>query len=291
MLIKLMFSLCLSMFMASIAFAQDGTYQQVINGGCSDENCSGCQDGACSSGGYDGGSSSCGNNDDWDHDFYNCCRKSIFDYEVCDPCCKKPYVSVFGGATAVEDFQREVLTSSAPFTIETQGANLVDGYGVGGAVGFRVHPLLRLEAEYSYRFNKVGNWSTGVETDGVLTSLTTEAATGRVYSHAGMFNSLFDLSQRRVRCANLYAGGGIGVLTIDAEVATATTDYTSDDSQFAWQLIGGVNYPVNDRVEIFTEYRYLASDNLDVFDATAGADFGDFDYSSHNVFMGLRFNR
>ena len=234
----------------------------------------------------------CSNVDVWDHDFYNCCRKSRFDFdEICDPCCRKPYVSFFGGATTVEDFFREITTATAPLTLERQGANLVDGYGLGAAIGYRVHNYLRIEAEYSYRFNKVEDWFTGIETDGALTSLTQEPATGRIYSHAGMFNMIADLSQRRVRCFNLHAGAGLGILTVDAEVTTATNTYISDDSQFAYQLIGGVTYPWSDRLEFFSEYRYLSSDGLDVVDAATGAAFGDFGYDSHNLFFGLRINR
>lgn len=275
MLFKFALGVCVSLLTLSASVAQcqsgcsdcdqeSGVYQEVISG-------------------------ECGSSSDWDHDFYDCCRKSRFDSEVLDACCEKVYFSVFGGATSIEDFHREVVTGAT--TVDLEGADLVDGYILGGAVGHRVHQHFRLEAEYSYRFNRASSWFTATETNGIQTAFAAVPATGRVYSHAGMFNALYDFSQRRVRCPNFYGGGGIGVLTIDADITAAATNYVSDDSQFAYQIIGGVNYPVSQRIEVFGEYRFLGAEDLDVFDATAGTPFGDFDYNSHSLLLGLRFNR
>ena len=156
---------------------------------------------------------------------------------------------------------------------------------MGAAIGYRVHRQLRLEAEYSYRFNKAESWFTQIDNNGVPTSFTQVGATGRLYSHAGMFNAIFDLSKRRIRCANAYFGVGMGVLTIDADITAAGINYTSDDSRFAYQLIGGVNYTLTQRIELFADYRYLAADDLNLTNTTGGVPFGDVDFRSHNLFL------
>ncbi len=272
---------CLSLLMTTVAWAQ-----------C---NCADCSSGETISGdgvyhnvvgGEVTGSSDGGSTDDWDHEFYSCSRKTLFNTEICDSCCQRPYISVFGAATTVENFFRDLQVGPAN---EEFGANLLDGYSVGGALGLRIHQQARVEIEYSYRFNRVENLFTTTDIMGTPPTTVITPGFGRVYSHAGMFNTIYDFSRRRVRCPNLYIGGGIGVLTIDAIFSDGVNTFTSDDSQFAFQFIGGVNYVVSEKVELFGEYRFLGANDLDVFDVTAGAPEGDFDYHSHNFFFGLRY--
>lgn len=228
-------------------------------------------------------------NGPWDRDFYSCSHKSMSEDQVCDPCCGKSYFSLFGGATSIENFHRQIALG--PNMTETQGPALLDGLALGGALGYRVHPQLRLEAEYTYRNNKPEAWFTGVETGGVLTSLTRDPAAGLVETHSLMFNSVYDLTRPRVGCANLYGGGGIGLLHANSTIAIPATTYDISDTAFAWQLIGGVNFPINQRVDIFTEYRYLGADSFNVVDTATLLPFGDFNYDSHNVMFGFRINR
>ncbi len=234
----------------------------------------------------------CSGASDWERPFYKCCNHTMSDYEICDPCCGGAlYLASYFGATAVENFHRQIILNPLTNSVETEGPSVLDGFGLGTAVGYRVHPQLRLELDYSFRRNESGDWFTGVETAGVLTSLTRVDAAGEIDSHALMVNSVFDLTRRRLRCASVYGGGGIGILTVDADIAIPTANYDVADSAFAWQLIGGVNYPLTRKLEGFLEYRYLGADKLDVTDVATGLPFGDFDYDSHNVFAGFRLYR
>jgi opacity protein-like surface antigen len=236
-----------------------------------------------------GGDAGCSDVGPWDRDFFGCGHKSMSDEQVCDPCCGKSYFSLFGGATHVENFHRQIALSAT--MTETQGPALLDGYALGGALGYRVHPQLRLEAEYTYRNNKPEAWFTGVETSGVLTALARDPAAGIVETHSLMFNSVYDVTRPRVGCANLYGGGGIGLLHANSVIAIPASTYDISDTAFAWQLIGGVNFAVNHRVDVFTEYRYLGADSFNVVDTATLLPFGDFNYDSHNVMFGFRINR
>ncbi len=233
----------------------------------------------------------CGGSDmgDWGHSIYGCCHQMPLEGPVCDPCCCGLwYFSGFGGGTFVENFHRQIRIPPVATTLETQGPSVLDGYGIGTAIGCRVHSQLRFEGEYTYRYNGVGDWFTGVETSGVLTSLTRDPAEGNLLSHSLMFNSLMDVSKPRVGCANLYGGGGIGIVHVESTIQIPATTYDVSDSTFAWQLIGGVNYAVSAQMDLFVEYRYLGADALNVIDTATGIPFGDFDYDTHSVFLGAR---
>lgn len=293
MLFKLLLSLIVSATTASMAWGQcgcsncsntGGAYTEVVNAGVQSDCTGGCNQESC---GCNQSSSSCGNSHHWDDPYFDCCRTTPFDYQICDPCCRKPYVSMFGGGTAIDNFNRTLVIDPIADIVEYQGAQVDEGYGMGVAVGYRVHPVVRVELEYSYRFNEAESWFTLTETAGVATASTSEVAAGPVKTHAGMFNVVADLSMRRIRCLNVYGGGGIGMINIDSTITTAADVYTSDNSAFAWQFIGGANFPLSRQVELFTEYRYLGADKLQ-FNNGAGAVFGDFEYDAHNLFAGVR---
>jgi opacity protein-like surface antigen len=229
---------------------------------------------------------------DWERPFFDCCNHDQTDYLICDPCCGEAfYVASYFGATSVENFHRQIVLNFANDTVETQGPSVLDGFGAGAAIGFRVHPQFRLELDYSFRRNESGDWYTGVETGGVLTSLAVTDAAGEIDSHALMANSIFDLTRRRLRCVNVYGGGGIGMLAVDSDIVIPTATYDVADTAFAWQLIGGANFPLSKKVELFLEYRYLGAEKLDVTDVATGLPFGEFDYDSHNLFTGVRLYR
>lgn len=109
----------------------------------------------------------------------------------------------------------------------------------------------------------------------------------------------FDLSTKTVMVNYLkevpfgsatgYFGGGIGWAwtTMDGDIDTI--QYGSTDDGFAWQLIAGMDFPVTERLALFTQYRYLVLD-----EATFTTDFGDFSNTteenptSHSVLVGAR---
>lgn len=108
-----------------------------------------------------------------------------------------------------------------------------------------------------------------------------------------MFNFLVDMAPRTVGCPNAYIGGGIGVLYVDSDIETDIASFNVDDTSFAFQGIVGVNMPFRDRVDLFTEYRYLGADSIRVSrtDATGTESLGAFRFDSHSLVFGLRFLR
>ena len=199
--------------------------------------------------------------------------------------CPRNYVSFFGGYSNIDDFQREVSTGG---TLDITSAQMLDGWGIGGAIGRQIHPLFRIESEFAYRSHEAGNWREETFTNGILTATNTVGAAGSLATYSWLNNFVIDFPPRRQGRPNFYAGGGIGILFADGNIVTATNTYNVSDSSFAYQFLAGLNIPLRDRIDWFTEYRFTGATNVTVDDLTTPASLGSFDLESHNVFFGIR---
>jgi opacity protein-like surface antigen len=207
-----------------------------------------------------------------------------------DPCADVPhcghYLSIFGGYSDIDNFERTLETIG---TTNILGARLDDDWCYGLSIGRQYHPHGRIEFEYTYRENGVQSWfENEFDNTGLLVSSTVSPAVGDMRLHSGVINLLFDLYDRQLGRPGLYLGGGIGSIYIDSAFTVGPTTYDVDDTSFAYQFIGGVNYPVSQRVDLYTEYRYLGADYLDVDDVTNVQSLGDFTIDVHHLFFGAR---
>jgi len=157
--------------------------------------------------------------------------------------------------------------------------DLENGWTAGGGVG-RYSGLFggsRFELEGSYTSNEVGYLSYAgfalpadfeIKTKAVMVNFLKEVP----FQHAtGYFG----------------AGAGWGWTTMDGDIDTI--EYGSTDDGFAWQLIAGIDFPITERLALFTQYRYLV-----LSEASFTTDFGDFtnttddDPASHAILVGAR---
>jgi opacity protein-like surface antigen len=211
------------------------------------------------------------------------------DVNTCCETCGFHYFGIFGGASDVDNFEREFASGSNK---RIDGAKLRDSWAGGATVGRRWHPHSRGEFEFTFRDASVARWfDQTFNSSGALSMSSTTAATGSVQSYSGMFNILFDLEERTIGRPNLYLGGGLGSLYVDADVATAANAYEAHDTSFAYQFIAGLAFPIGQPWDFFAEYRYLGADYIGVDNLTTGQGLGDFGYDSHNVFIGVRVGR
>lgn len=243
------------------------------------------------SGGFDGGntgsyfsepqSSSCpGGN----------CELSPGSGSTCNPAFQcTEYFSVFGGAVDIDNFERKILVGN---NTQVEGAKFRDDWAWGAAIGRQVDPHGRVEFEFTFRDTPAASWFVQeFDPTGVLLTNDFTPATGDLQTYSGMVNIVFDLYQRTAGCAGLYLGAGLGALYVDTDIVTATESFASHDTSFAYQFIGGVNYALTQRVDLFGEFRYLGADYINVDNLTTGVSLGDFSIDTNNIFFGVRVRR
>ena len=214
------------------------------------------------------------------------------------------YLSLFGGVSFLDNFDSRFTFDNGidgELGIRETGFSMDDGVASGASIGRYFFRQGRVEGEYTYRDNSVGEFETFTYSDDLstpqindtLVDSTSVPAVGSIESSSFMVNFLFDLKPRTVGCMNAYLGGGIGALAVDGDAVAGTTVYNFDDAAFAFQGIAGVNYPVRERLDLFTEYRYLGSDNVRVeqTDMAGTVSLGAFRFDSHNVVFGIRLLR
>ena len=121
-----------------------------------------------------------------------------------------------------------------------------------GALGMRLSPQLRLEAEFSSRTNDF----TRMDLDGSGSF----AADGDLRSRFAFMNLYYDFNVPwKLRP---YVGGGVGYgwhsgRIIDLTGAAVSTSF--EDSGLAWNAGGGVKYRASDTVSLTAGYRYVDS--------------------------------
>ena len=212
----------------------------------------------------------------------------------CEPAvCCGPYVSLFGGLTTFDNFEFEIATGAG--VVEERSLDADEGYAFGFAIGEQFLPRARAEFEVNYsdsEFDAFGLIETttanGVST---ITNSETELAVGDIETIGVMANVLYDFSPRCIGRFNLYGGGGVGAIYANGTAVTATRSLNVNDASFAYQIIAGANRPINQRVDVFAEYRFVHASTLTVVEQIANQNLGGFQMENNNLFFGMRFRR
>ena len=140
---------------------------------------------------------------------------------------------------------------------------------------------LRTEIEFSFRENEL----TSLTAPGNPNFIPVDTENPAVRSFAGMANAIWEFVDFPSNRLKPYVGVGFGFVNVVTESTFVGLDtlegLDGSDSSFAYQVIGGVNFAVNETVDVFGEYRYLKADSLQL--GSSG-----FDYETSNVFGGVR---
>ncbi len=191
------------------------------------------------------------------------------------------YVAAKVSVTQVEDTERTIpgagLTIINPFEA---------GFGGSAALGYAFNRI-RVEGEFGYADNGVDRYI--VPTGPFAGTLPLDG--GReVYRY--MANGYFDLTKGPVRP---FIGGGVGI----AEVRTVTsgprapfpteaprTLIDSSDSNFAYQLMAGLDTRVSPRLAVVAQYRWFDAGTVRGSDSQ-GVEFAT-GHHGHNFDVGVR---
>ena len=149
------------------------------------------------------------------------------------------------------------------------------GYAGTLALGTTFSDNLRGEAELSHSSADVDNFS-GTN------------ASGETNMFGLMFNGYIDFKNDSKWTP--YVGAGIGGAAVKASAYSPVSGSRVSDSDhvFAYQGIADVNYKIDDRLGLFTEYRYVGTADRDFrTDAGAGLEGG---AGEHRIMVGLRWS-
>ena len=166
------------------------------------------------------------------------------------------------------------------------------GFNVGIALGNRFFEHFRADIQLTYRENEVSNLSLRREPDN---------ASGHIGLLAIMANGYVDWDLRIGVIPYFGAGMGWGSVEIEAKNRAARqTKISGRDSVFAWSLMAGGSYPVNEVLDLSLGYRYIATTdpkiNSSITDpqpeppASKSSRRLEAEYDAHEVVVGLRFN-
>lgn len=198
------------------------------------------------------------------------------------------YVEVDGGVMLVEDFEFDINGAEDDLSFDTE-----TGYDFGGIVGYDFGPF-RLEAEASYRETDIDNVTVGTGgfpagDNGGFAQAGDADARGSASALSFMVNGLFDFGADDGLQA--FVGGGVGVArtALDARVTESGPPGLDDsDSGFAWQILGGVRAPLNDRWDVGVKYRLFNVGGVDLVDGY-GRDL-ETKWRSHSLLGTLTYN-
>jgi len=137
------------------------------------------------------------------------------------------------------------------------------------AAGYDFANPFRIEIESLFRTNNLDTLSH----EGVNVAFDE----GDFSSHSFMFNGFYDIETGSPWTP--FAGVGIGGSRIKLDVLGVDDD---SDLVFTYQFIAGVSYAINDDLSIDAQYRYIGT-------ADATVDDAEFDSSSNNLMLGLRY--
>lgn len=192
------------------------------------------------------------------------------------------YTEVHGGANFQWDQESTGPNRNLELDFDTGGF-------VSGQLGYKFRGnrmgRFRAEAELSYRKNDV---------DDIVFNGVDRVGSGDERVVAGLINLLYDINVQSKRFIP-FVGAGIGLATIDADVAYSPGAFVDDDdTTFAYQFMIGAELKLTNEFSLIGDARYFALDSPELtrFGGPAPAAFVDLEseYDSFSTTLGLRFN-
>jgi len=197
-----------------------------------------------------------------------------------------PYGSLFLGVSLLDDI--DVTTDEYIGSLTTYYDRIESDPGVfvGGTVGYDFG-IVRLEGELSYKQNEMDRI-----TDRVA-RFNYGGVDGDIGIFAAMVNAFVDFHNDSP--VTPYIGGGAGVATIYLSDTYGTDTYGNryrlysedDESVFAYQAGGGLDFALNRQTSIDLGYRYFETEEAEF--TSDSFQSKKLKCQSHNIAVGIRF--
>jgi len=195
----------------------------------------------------------------------------------------KRYVFGYGGVMFGSSYETtgffDYHPNAIPISWDTD-----EGWAAGGGFGFYSQALggSRFELEGSYAQNTFDTF----QYDGFEGYIT--GGENQINTSSVMVNFLKEVPLGGVVG---YFGAGVGGAVSEFQGDLFGVGVDSRQGGFAWQLIAGIDIPLNERLAFFTQYRYRSIEGIEYTTF-----FGDFTFSAddalanHSILTGLRFS-
>jgi opacity protein-like surface antigen len=179
-----------------------------------------------------------------------------------------PYASINGGIATLNDADAKINEGTLEFDTDP-------GLALAAALGYDFGANVRLETEANYQQNDIDHIN-------LKGSGLNPKASGEIIGVSGLLNGYYDFTNISAVTPFVSAGFGFTKIKIDdvandGEIIPGKTDGTA----MAYQVGGGFSYALNYNLALDIKYRYFSAIDLKLDDT-------EFDYSSHNVYGGIR---
>lgn len=158
-----------------------------------------------------------------------------------------------------------------------EAATFDGGLAVSGAIGYMFENNFRIEGEVNYHRNYI---------DRIKTAAGPYLAepTGELSTTAFMLNGYYDIPTNMG--IKPYVGGGIGYAMVEGTYENFSAEVEGiSENVFAYQGIAGSNFEISDSFSLYAEYKYFATEDVNVEPAAANGN-----NVSHSILAGLKYN-
>lgn len=182
-----------------------------------------------------------------------------------------PYISANVGLAMPND--SDLTATGGSGTTGTIEFDTGTAYAV--AVGYAYENSVRIEGEFVYQANDYDKLS--------VTGVGSATIEGDAKSKTFLLNGYYDFNKEGK--VQPFIGAGIGLSEVEAGDISlpgyGTLLSSDNDTAFAYQVSAGVGFSVSEKTSLELKYRYFQTEdlNFEVLDA---------EYSSHNLFAGVR---
>ena len=162
-----------------------------------------------------------------------------------------------------------------------------DGNLIVGASGLLGYDFSDSDVPFSLEFST--NWQARHDLDIGYIDGAQQGVKSNVQTLDFMMSALYDIPLGTQ--IQPYIGAGAGLIYADTESehlagATMTDIGNETTTNFAWQLQGGIKYPLDETMKLRVDYRYIDMGEVSTPTAPNGSQF-DADLYSHDVRMGV----
>lgn len=184
----------------------------------------------------------------------------------------RPYMSGNVGVGFVEDYtiDDEEFNERGEFSFDP-------GFTLSGAIGYEFLYGFRAELELGYQMSDMDKLRVSGDFGSEAFSIN-----GDISALTVMANIFYDFIPNQI--LSPFLGVGVGFANLDFDFSEA--DISDDDTVFAYQLMAGIAYALNNNLRFDIQYRFFGTEKPSY---NFGFPISVDEYQTHNILFGMRY--